>query len=235
MLLQRAASQEVAAAVRDTVARLRDDGVQVPVYVCWWRRAPRTATRPCCRRRPCPAFHGSNAPHEWAASRSAGAPQMPQVPTTGFASEQAGPRADMVATAPPPTRARPPLRLAVPPGLGPLASLAMRELLPGTGMPVIETILCGNAAAAAAAADYLGYPVVLKVAHPSMTHKSEWARPSGPDWPGWCPGGDPAGCPASGRAGGRAEATALLRSQRGAAVLDGVRGSPRWTSGPSRP
>jgi hypothetical protein len=65
---------------------------------------------------------------------------------------------------------------------------------------VIETTLCGNAAAAAAA-DHLGYPVVLEVAHPSITHKSEWARPSDPGWPGWCPGRDPAGRPAGGRAG----------------------------------
>ena len=41
VLLQRSASQEVAAAVRDAVARLRDDGVPVPVYVCWV--APRAA------------------------------------------------------------------------------------------------------------------------------------------------------------------------------------------------
>jgi hypothetical protein len=77
-----------------------------------------------------------NAPHQRAASRSAAALQMAQVDTTGFASEQAGPRADIVATAPAtPRRARPPLRLAVPAGPEPLASLAMRELLAGTGIP----------------------------------------------------------------------------------------------------
>ncbi len=41
MLLQRSASAEVAAAVRDAVARLRADAVPVPVYVCWV--APRAA------------------------------------------------------------------------------------------------------------------------------------------------------------------------------------------------
>ena len=41
VLLQRSASPEVAAAVRDAVARLRDDRVPVPVYVCWV--APRAA------------------------------------------------------------------------------------------------------------------------------------------------------------------------------------------------
>ena len=41
VLLQRSASAEVAAAVRDAVARLRADSVPVPVYVCWV--APRSA------------------------------------------------------------------------------------------------------------------------------------------------------------------------------------------------
>src|SRR5580658_296487 len=41
VLLQRSASQEVAAAVRDAVARLRADRVPVPVYPCWV--APRAA------------------------------------------------------------------------------------------------------------------------------------------------------------------------------------------------
>src|SRR5215475_7695902 len=41
VLLQRSASPEVAAAVRDAVGRLRADGVPVPVYVCWV--APREA------------------------------------------------------------------------------------------------------------------------------------------------------------------------------------------------
>src|SRR5258705_5763716 len=41
VLLQRSASAEVAAAVRDAVQRLRADAVPVPVYVCWV--APRSA------------------------------------------------------------------------------------------------------------------------------------------------------------------------------------------------
>ena len=41
VLVHRAASAEVAAAVRDAAARLRSDGVPVPVYVCWV--APRDA------------------------------------------------------------------------------------------------------------------------------------------------------------------------------------------------
>jgi acetyltransferase len=46
-------------------------------------------------------------------------------------------------------------------------------LLAGAGIPVIETVLCGDAEAAVVAAGRLGYPVVLKVDHPSLTHKSD--------------------------------------------------------------
>ena len=70
VLLQRSASAEVAAAVRDAVARLRADAVPVPVYVCWV--APRSAdehadvlrTRPGCR-----ALPGLGGPQRWRARR----------------------------------------------------------------------------------------------------------------------------------------------------------------------
>jgi hypothetical protein len=86
-----------------------------------------------------------------------------------------------------------------------------------------------------AAADHLGYPVVLKVAHPSMKHKSEWARPSDPG----CPGGDPARDVQLAVARvDEAEATALLRSLRDAAVFDGAAWQPscgrRGRRGPDR-
>lgn len=105
----------------------------MPVYVCWVASRGADGHAALLQEATPPSFHGSNAPHERAASRSAGALQMAQVDTTGFVSEQAGPRADRVATAPAaPRRARPPLRLAVPPGPG---LLAVRELLAGTGIP----------------------------------------------------------------------------------------------------
>jgi succinyl-CoA synthetase beta subunit len=59
------------------------------------------------------------------------------------------------------------------PGSGLLAADAARDLLAGAGIPVIETVLCADAEAAVAAAGRLGYPVVLKVDHPSLTHKSD--------------------------------------------------------------
>jgi acyl-CoA synthetase (NDP forming) len=157
VLLQRAASAEVAAAVRDTVARLRDDGVQVPVYVCWV--APRAADG-----------HAG-------VLQEAGIPCFPWPERTARAvgaavrcGTRAGPAA---ATSRPARPARRPLRLAVPAGRGLLAPDDARDLLASAGIPVIETVLCGDAEAAAAAAGRLGYPVVLKVAHPDLTHKSD--------------------------------------------------------------
>lgn len=255
VLLQRAASQEVAAAVRDAVARLRDDGVQVPVYVCWV--APRAADG-----------HA-------ALLQEAGVPCFPWPERTARAAGVAV-RCGLAAAAPAaPRRARPPLRLAVPPGPGLLAPDATRELLASAGIPVIETLLCRDAAAAAAAACHVGYPVVLKVAHPSLTHKSDVGgvrlglataaavRAAAADLLALADGAavlvqpqrqgvelvvggvrDPEFGPVvlAGLGGvlvetrrdvqlavapvTEAEAAALLRSLRGAAVLDGVRGSP---------
>jgi acetyltransferase len=56
---------------------------------------------------------------------------------------------------------------------GLLSAGAARELLAGAGIPVIETAVCGSAAAAAAAAGRLGFPVVAKVDHPALTHKTD--------------------------------------------------------------
>ena len=157
VLLQRAASPEVAAAVRDTVARLRDDGVQVPVYVCWV--APRAADRHAdvLQEAGVPCFRWPER-----TARAAGA------------AVRCGTRAGQPAGTPRPARpARPPMRLAVPPGRGLLAPGDARELLASAGVPVVETASCGDPESAVAAAGRLGYPVVVKVAHPDLTHKSD--------------------------------------------------------------
>ncbi len=67
---------------------------------------------------------------------------------------------------PPPATARP----------APAASLSEVEaatLLSDAGLPVVETRLATSAAAAAAAADALGYPVVMKVVSAAIQHKSD--------------------------------------------------------------
>jgi acyl-CoA synthetase (NDP forming) len=157
VLLQRAASQEVAAAVTDAVARLREGGVQVPVYVCWV--APRAADG-------CTSV-----------LQEAGVPCFPWPERTARAvgvAVRCGMRASQGTGTPAASQgARPPLRLTVPPGHGLLAPDAARDLLASAGIPVIETVLCGDPAAAVAAAQRLGYPVVLKVDHPDLSHKSD--------------------------------------------------------------
>ena len=78
--------------------------------------------------------------------------------------------APVPAASPPP---RPSPQPAVPVGRGLLPPDAARELLAAAGIPVIETVLCDSAAAAVSAAARLGHPVVAKVAHPALTHKSD--------------------------------------------------------------
>jgi acetyltransferase len=46
-------------------------------------------------------------------------------------------------------------------------------LLVEAGIPVIRTVRCCSADTAAVAAERLGYPAVVKVDHPELTHKSD--------------------------------------------------------------
>jgi acetyltransferase len=69
--------------------------------------------------------------------------------------------------------ARPPAPLSAGAPNGLLSSQAAQDLLVASGITVIETVCCRSAASAAAAADRLGYPVVAKVDHPDLVHKSD--------------------------------------------------------------
>jgi len=165
VLLQRSASQEVAVAVRDAAARLRADGVPVPVYVCWV--APRTAD----------AYASL--------LQEAGVPCFPWPERTARAvgvAVRCGMRVNQVSAAGPAAIRRPPgwpprahrvPRLPPAAANGFLPADAARDLLARAGVPVIDTIRCDSPAAAAAAADRLGYPAVVKVDHPDLTHKSD--------------------------------------------------------------
>src|SRR5581483_100424 len=148
VLLQRSASQEVAEAVRDAVARLRDDGVPVPVYVCWV--APRSADPHAALLQeagvPCFGWPERTARAAGVAVRCGLRTGRPPGPATRESS--------------PPGRPAPPAVVPLPGGL--LGPDAGRDLLAGAGVPVIETVLCGSAAAAVTVAGRLGYPVVAK-------------------------------------------------------------------------
>jgi acyl-CoA synthetase (NDP forming) len=161
VLLQRSASPDVAAAVRDAVAGLRQDAVPVPVYVCWV--APRAAD-----------------PHA-SLLQEAGVPCFAWPERTAQAAGTAvrcglrvrpGPGAGLRAGAGRPARPAGPGR-ALPGARGLLAAAAARDLLVAAGIAVAETDRCESPQAAAAAADRLGYPAVIKVDHPGLAHKSD--------------------------------------------------------------
>jgi len=191
VLLQRSASAEVASAVRDAVGRLRADGVPVPVYVCWV--APRDADQHADLLRdagvPCFAWPERTARAVGTAARC-GSRMEQSVPDAAapMGSSAAGAtarRESGVAGAAAPANHRPPERLAMIrrpprptqrgelPAHGLVGAVAARELLLGAGIPVIATVRCRSAETAVAAAGRFGYPVVAKVDHPQLTHKSD--------------------------------------------------------------
>jgi acetyltransferase len=190
VLLQRSASAEVASAVRDAVARLRADGVPVPVYVCWV--APRSADAhasllldagvPCFawpERAARAAGVAVRCGMRAAAEAMAADGRNRTRPERELGRRQQGLGRPRQSRQPP----RPGLpahesmqaqgRLVLPGGPGLLAPDVARDLLVGAGIPAVETVVCGDAEAAVAAAGRVGYPVVLKVAHPELSHKSD--------------------------------------------------------------
>jgi acetyltransferase len=163
VLLQRSASAEVASAVRDAVARLRADRVPVPVYVCWV--APRAADEHAHVLQeagvPCFAWPERTAQAAGIAVRCGtrlGQPAEPGAPQPAADGRRAG---------------RGMLRAASRSGW--LSSRDAHALLAASGIPVIETAWCESAASAVAAAGRFGYPAVMKVDHPELTHKTDVA------------------------------------------------------------
>ena len=154
VLLQRsAADEQVAVGVRDAVARLKADRVPVPVYVCWV--APRTsrANADLLQEAGVPCF-------EWP-ERTARA--------LGHAARYGAAR----------VRVRPPLAARTrPAGLPPISpgwleSDAAAGILADAGIPTVAGRTCVTVDEAETAAEDLGYPIVGKVLHPSLMHKSD--------------------------------------------------------------
>ena len=153
VLLQRAAVDEtVAAGLRDAVTRLRCAGVGIPVYVCWV--APRSAR--------------ANAD----LLQEAGVPCFEWPERTARA---VGHAVRFGVASPRPAAPSP----ALP---GPIASedLPARHLDPDqganllrtVGIATVESITCTGASDAVAAAQRIGYPVVCKVVHRDLVHRS---------------------------------------------------------------
>ncbi|RLM53678.1 acetyl-CoA synthetase I subunit beta [Halobellus sp. Atlit-31R] len=60
-------------------------------------------------------------------------------------------------------------------GRGTLTEAEGKELLAAAGIDTPSFAVCANADAAVEAAGDIGYPVVVKVSSPAVTHKSDWA------------------------------------------------------------
>ena len=180
VLLQRSASAEVAVAVRDAVARLRAAGVPVPVYVCWV--APRSADEHARLLNlagvPCFPWPERTAQVAGVAVRCGAGLRPAEDPSSRDVARAPGDlrapqRRTQALRTPQPAMARPPAPLPAATRNGFLPSQAARDLLVASGIAVIETVCCRSAASAAAAAERLGYPVVAKVDHPDLVHKSD--------------------------------------------------------------
>jgi acetyltransferase len=179
VLLQRSASAEVASVVRDAVGRLRADGVPVPVYVCWV--APRGADQHAdlLRDAGVPYFAWPERTARAVGTAVRCGSRMTSVPGAGAPVGRGVPDAAAPAGHRPPERLamayRPPRPVprAVLPAQGLLGAVAARGLLVEAGIPVIATVRCRSAETAVAAAGRVGYPVVAKVDHPELTHKSD--------------------------------------------------------------
>ena len=168
VLLQRSASPEVAAAVRDAVARLRADGITVPVYVCWVASRSADAHTGVLQEAGIPCFAWPQRAAQAVGAAVRCGVRVSESGTVGTPARQHAPQR----LPPAPRRRSPALRSGLS-GRGLLAAETARALLAEAGIPVIETVRCGSPEQAAAAADRVGYPAVAKVDHPDLTHKSD--------------------------------------------------------------
>jgi acetyltransferase len=150
VLLQRAASAPVAAGLAEAVARLRAEGVRVPVYVCWV--APH-GSRPAAE-----PLHAAGVPCFHWPERTARA--------VGHAARYAAARDGV--------RPLDPLPPGEPSGLpdGWLDLDDGARLLGRYGIATAPSRTCSTETEAAHAAAELGYPAVVKLVHPGLLHKA---------------------------------------------------------------
>jgi acetyltransferase len=153
VLLQRSADKAVAGAVADAVAALRADGVTVPVYVCWVAERADRAGADLLQEAGVPCF-------DWP-QRTARA--------VGHSVRYAAARGSVSRSFPEPSRLRP---------LPPVPDRVLdvepaAELLTAAGIELLAGRVCDTAEEALAAADNMGYPIVAKVDHPELPHKSD--------------------------------------------------------------
>jgi acetyltransferase len=154
VLLHRSAEDAaVAEGIKRTVERLRRDGIAVPVYVCW-----------VARRSAWPVA---------AALQSAGIPCLEWPPRAARAVGHAVGYGEYRRL--PPSKSSSPTAIverAIPQSVG-IDAEATYGFLVENGIPMIETIFATDLVGALAGARRVGYPVVLKVNHPQISHKTD--------------------------------------------------------------
>ena len=153
VLLHRSAENaDVASALVAKVDELRGDDIQTSVYVCWVARRSAWPVAAGLHEAGIPCF-------EWPA-RTARA--------VGHAARYAEYRRAIEGSELPAS----PVPVALPVGVGIDADVT-QEFVVSHGIPVVETAVCDSADDAVAQAEMIGYPVVAKVHHPNLLHKSD--------------------------------------------------------------
>ena len=153
VLLHRSAENaDVASALVAKVDELRRDDIQTSVYVCWVARRSAWPVAAGLHEAGIPCF-------EWPA-RTARA--------VGHAVRYADYRRAIEGSELPAS----PVPVALPVGVGIDADVT-QEFVVSHGIPVVETAVCDSADDAVAQAEMIGYPVVAKVHHPNLLHKSD--------------------------------------------------------------
>ena len=152
VLLQRAAMDTATVAgIRDTVARLRTDGIEIPVYCCWV--APRG------ERFKADTLQAAGIPClEW---------PEPTARSVGHAVRYAANRHRIV-----PRPILPSPRTLTVPG-GPVPPLRAASLLADFGVGTVESRICHDPDEAVSAAAAMNGPAVMKTADPSIEHRAE--------------------------------------------------------------
>jgi len=155
ILLARAGSAEVVQRLAASVAELRANSNAVPVYGCWVAERSRQPQADALQAAgvPCLPWPERTAAAAGAARRCAAAlgAQAPVREVSAAASLP--PDADLDTDLADPMQAR--------------------DFLAAAGIDVVETVVCADADEAVSAADGFGYPAVLKVIHPALSHKSD--------------------------------------------------------------
>ena len=151
ILLARGGSPEVVEGLAATVAAMRADGNDVPVYGCWVAERSRQPQAD--------------------ALQEAGVPCLPWPERTAAAAGAAHRCASALGRDPsiPAAREAP----ALPPDTDLTDPVQAREYLASAGIDTAPVAVCTDADGAVAAARRLGYPAVLKVVHPALSHKSD--------------------------------------------------------------